>query len=236
MKIRCDNKMAKSLTRLMGSVGIGLASLVSDGCATYEDTTALGVGLEILGGRAIDPNLGRAFNAAAGGAYSAANNQAMVEAAPRINQNVNIYNNQSSSSQNYNAKGEITNIRSELDSERYGVKGLKLYATFNLFNGNGKEIAVCAYAFDENGSPLKDRDKDYRSINGQVSMSTKVNPKFMASTYTDVELFIPMHQLDIYEPGRYKISWKVKLIDLTNGNDVIAETGNICNMIYNHTY
>mgnify|MGYP001566809084 CR=1 FL=1 len=72
------------------ALGIGLASLVSDGCATYEDTTALGVGLEILGGRAIDPNLGRAFNAAAGGAYSAANNQAMVEAAPRINQTVNI--------------------------------------------------------------------------------------------------------------------------------------------------
>ena len=227
--------LRQKLARSGIALGIGLASLVSDGCATSEDTTALGVGLEILGGRAIDPNLGRAFNAAAGGAYSAANNQAMVEAAPQINQNVNVYN-QSSNPQNYNARGEITNIRAELDSERYGVKGLKLYTTFDLFNGDGKEIAVCAYAFDENGSPLKDRDKDYRSINGQVSMSTKVNPKFMASTYTEVELFIPMHQLDIYEPGRYKISWKVKLIDLTNGNDVIAETGNICNMIYNHTY
>ena len=72
----------------------------------------------------------------------------------------------------------------------------------------GKTGQVAAYFYFQEGKPLKDLDRNYRSSDGQVSVSEDFTPGYQGTLYNDFTMFIPYDQLHMNN-GEYDLKFEV---------------------------
>lgn len=95
-----------------------------------------------------------------------------------------------------------------------GVKGMRIHLRFDVNGCQGLDVKAVAYFYYKSGQALKDTNKAYRTVTGEVSVSQKLNLPYVNSHYNDLVIFMPYDELhmakghadlkfnvQIYEPG-----------------------------------
>ena len=102
----------------------------------------------------------------------------------------------------------IQNIWVDHNVHENGLKGIRIHVKFNVNNMKGKTGQVAAYFYFQEGKPLKDLDRNYRSSDGQVSVSEDFTPGYQGTLYNDFTMFIPYDQLHMNN-GEYDLKFEV---------------------------
>ena len=73
-----------------------------------------------------------------------------------------------------------------------------------------KQLSVCAYIYNADGTRLKDTNGYYRAKDGQVAASTKIKPKYDNTNFSNLSITIPVSELHP-RPGEngYYINFEV---------------------------
>ncbi|MCM1348482.1 MAG: WG repeat-containing protein [Firmicutes bacterium] len=78
-----------------------------------------------------------------------------------------------------------------------GRKGMRIHVKFHVANCQYEDGQCVAWFAFSDGTRLKDFDGSYKTIDGQVSTSTKFRPGYENTVYEDLQLFIPYTQLHL---------------------------------------
>ncbi len=100
----------------------------------------------------------------------------------------------------------------------YGTKGMMIHVNFDVVHALSHDLEVVAWFFHDNSksSKLIDRDRRYRTSDGQVSVGEPACPSYESSTYSDFKLFIPYNQLHLARrDSRYNLKFYVGVYDKT---------------------
>jgi hypothetical protein len=125
-------------------------------------------------------------------------------------------------------QAKITSVQQVHNVIRDGQKGLLIKLNFQVNNLQNQEVFLCAFFNWKNGTPLKAiPGSAYMDAAGYVYCSRRVIPNFQASTFTGVELFIPLAELNIQTPGKHNISFFVEIqYGPAQQSTTLASTGN----------
>jgi hypothetical protein len=109
----------------------------------------------------------------------------------------------------------------------YNVKqgsedGITIHLKFEMVGYQSHHCKTVTYFYYEDGTPIKDTDQQYRTIDGQVSRSEDFVPPYYDSVYNDFTLFMPNAQLDT-KPGKADLKFQIKLWDMDT-NSVLASS------------
>jgi hypothetical protein len=93
---------------------------------------------------------------------------------------------------------------------------LKITPIFTIENAKGLKCLAVAYFYQDNGIPLRDKNKLYYTVEGNVSGLTEFTPAYNVSLYdnseTGLTIILPYKELELTK-GFYKLKFKVILFD-----------------------
>ncbi len=92
------------------------------------------------------------------------------------------------------------------------ITGIKIGVEFDVSGMNNATGTCAAYFHFGNGAIVKDFNKSYYAINGQVSTSEKFTPIYDNSYYKSLELFIPYSELHM-NPGTYELYYIINVFN-----------------------
>ncbi len=100
-----------------------------------------------------------------------------------------------------------------------GVKGMRVHATFRVRYGLGVPSMMIAYFFydDEDNTPLKTDDGNYRDKKGGVSCHVNFTPAYDPAVYKDLQLFMPYEALNMESGENYDLKFYLALYDKEGG-------------------
>ncbi|HMJ25996.1 MAG TPA: hypothetical protein VK475_09220 [Pyrinomonadaceae bacterium] len=100
-----------------------------------------------------------------------------------------------------------------------GVKGMRVHATFRVRYGLGVPSMMIAYFYydDEDSTPLKSGDADYRDKKGNVSCHVNFTPAYDPAVYKDLQLFMPYEALNMESGEQYDLKFYLALYDKEGG-------------------
>jgi hypothetical protein len=100
-----------------------------------------------------------------------------------------------------------------------GVKGMRVHATFRVKYGLGVPSMMIAYFYydDEDNTPLKTDDADYRDKKGGVSCHVNFTPAYDPAVYKDLQLFMPYEALNMESGQTYDLKFYLALYDKEGG-------------------
>ena len=96
--------------------------------------------------------------------------------------------------------GRINRLWAEYDVFEGGQKGMRVHCNFDVNNWLDKPCEISAYFSFTNGTPLKDFNGAYCSVDGQVSTGIDVVPGYESANFGDLALFMPYDELHM-DPG-----------------------------------
>jgi len=91
----------------------------------------------------------------------------------------------------------ISKVRVERSVYQNKKKGIKIHAILVVKGLKRKKVAISGYFYYKSGKKLKDHDGKYKTNDGQIAVSKKVNPKHDSSRWDDLSLFMPYDQLHL---------------------------------------
>jgi|ERR1700686_437466 len=99
------------------------------------------------------------------------------------------------------------------------VKGMRVHAKFRVRYGKGVPSMLIAYFFydDEDNTPLKTDDPNYRDKKGGVSCHVNFTPAYDPALYEDLQLFMPYEALNMESGETYKLKFYLALYDKEGG-------------------
>ena len=98
------------------------------------------------------------------------------------------------------------------------VKGMRIHVNFKVDNLKGGRGSVNAYFYYANGNPLKDFNKSYRTIDGNVSVGREFQPGYVNTLYEDdFHIFMPYSELHM-SPGKHDLKFNVEIFERGAGN------------------
>ena len=112
--------------------------------------------------------------------------------------------------------GRILSVRVEHNQTVNRRNGIRIRATFEVDRYKGQPGIVCAYFYRKNGTPLKDRNYQYYSANGNVSVGGWFKPGYVNTIYRDYALFIPYSELHSGS-GRHDLKFMVQVFNRSTG-------------------
>lgn len=112
--------------------------------------------------------------------------------------------------------GRILNVRVEYNQTENRKKGMRIRATFEIDRYKGQPGIVCAYFYRENGTPLKDRNRQYHATDGNVAAGGWFRPGYVNTTYRDYAIFIPYSELHTGS-GRHDLKFMVQIFNRSTG-------------------
>jgi hypothetical protein len=100
-----------------------------------------------------------------------------------------------------------------------GVKGMRVHATFRVNYGLGVPSMMIAYFYydDEDSTPLKSGDANYRDQKGNVSCHVNFTPAYDPAIYKDLQLFMPYEALNMESGEQYDLKFYLALYDREGG-------------------
>ncbi|HOU13726.1 MAG TPA: S8 family serine peptidase [Anaerolineae bacterium] len=104
-----------------------------------------------------------------------------------------------------------------------GVKGMYIYATFDIQQFKGRAGTVLVEFFDRvSGKALRDKNGDYALETGEVAVWEGFSPAYETTQYTDFTLFMPYSELELGS-GEYQLSFEVTVLD-NAGGQILAQS------------
>ena len=100
--------------------------------------------------------------------------------------------------------------------------GMIFTSDFNLKNGLKQEFTMAIYFYTANGTPLKDSNKKFYSVNGHVAVFKKFTPAYANAVFNQFEIFMPYDELELEECGEQKLKYS---IGIWSGQKRIISTG-----------
>jgi hypothetical protein len=100
-----------------------------------------------------------------------------------------------------------------------GVKGMRVHAKFHVRYGKGIPSMMIAYFFydDEDNTPLKTDDPNFRDKKGGVSCHVNFTPAYDPAVYEDLTLFMPYEALNMESGETYDLKFYLALYDKAGG-------------------
>jgi hypothetical protein len=100
-----------------------------------------------------------------------------------------------------------------------GVKGMRVHAKFRVRYGKGVPSMMIAYFFydDEDNTPLKTDDPEFRDKKGGVSCHVNFTPAYDPAVYDDLTLFMPYEALNMESGEKYDLKFYLALYDKEGG-------------------
>ena len=100
-----------------------------------------------------------------------------------------------------------------------GVKGMRVHAKFRVRYGKGVPSMMIAYFFydDEDNTPLKTDDANFRDKKGGVSCHVNFTPAYDPAVYEDLTLFMPYEALNMESGEKYDLKFYLALYDKAGG-------------------
>jgi hypothetical protein len=100
-----------------------------------------------------------------------------------------------------------------------GVKGMRVHATFRVRYGLGVPSMMIAYFYydDEDSTPLKSGDAEYRDKKGNVAATANFTPAYDPAIYKDLQLFMPYEALNMESGEQYDLKFYLALYDKEGG-------------------
>ena len=100
-----------------------------------------------------------------------------------------------------------------------GVKGMRVHATFKVRYGKGVPSMMIAYFYydDEDNTPLKTDDANFRDKKGGVSCHVNFTPAYDPAVYEDLTLFMPYEALNMESGENYDLKFYLALYDKEGG-------------------
>jgi hypothetical protein len=96
-----------------------------------------------------------------------------------------------------------------------GRLGMRIHVSFKTINMKGMPSYLAIYFEKRDGTPIKTRNKNFASTDGQLALYKFLTPGYSPAVYDDVVLFLPYDEITL---GRGKFN-------LTMAVDVIYEKG-----------
>ncbi len=116
----------------------------------------------------------------------------------------------------------INNVWVENNVVKDEQRGMNIHVAFEIVGDKGRSHELVAYfchrnkgIFRDTELELMDKDGLYKLADGQVATGVKnlVCPAEEGNIWNDCRLFIPYKQLDLEEPGDYKLRFRTALFD-----------------------
>lgn len=95
------------------------------------------------------------------------------------------------------------------------VKGMRIHAKFRVKYGLDNPCRLIAYFRydDDEGTPLKSGDPNYRDAAGNVSASKNFTPAYDPAVYSDLQMFVPYAALNMESGDDYDLKFYLALYD-----------------------
>lgn len=93
-----------------------------------------------------------------------------------------------------------------------GVKGMLIHVKFSTHRMLRKSGNCNAYFHFENGTALKDYNRQYRATDGQVSVGDTFTPSYEDAVFNDFKLFLPYPELHL-SMGFYNLKFNVQIFE-----------------------
>ncbi|HKS29952.1 MAG TPA: hypothetical protein VJS44_19170 [Pyrinomonadaceae bacterium] len=94
-----------------------------------------------------------------------------------------------------------------------GRKGMRIHAKFTVRYGLDVPCRMIAYFYFADGRPLKSSDRNYTTVDGNVSASVRFTPAYDPAVYNDLQLFIPYEALNMEAGDEYDLKFYLGLYD-----------------------
>lgn len=111
---------------------------------------------------------------------------------------------------------ELESIRVEQNVVEDGVKGIRIYSNFSVYNLKGIQSDI-VFRIQKDGKWLQGSTADYKTTTGDLSARRYLKPDYSATVYDDLAAFLPYSEINL-SPGTY---------DLKLDADVILRDGTI---------
>ncbi len=104
----------------------------------------------------------------------------------------------------------IKRVWVDWDSTYENQKGIMIHNELRVENFQGKDVKLIAYFYHANGEKLMDLDGVCSTPDGQVAVEGSTGiANYQDSTFPDYRLFIPHNQIDVKEPGKHSLEFRV---------------------------
>ena len=113
--------------------------------------------------------------------------------------------------------GEIKDVTVEYNVYEDDIKGLKIHLKFSVKRMNGIKGRCVAYFYYEDGSPVKDKNSSYRTIDGQASSGKDFTPSYDNSTFNDLVIFMPYKELEA-KKGEHNMKFSCTIWEKSSDN------------------
>lgn len=117
-----------------------------------------------------------------------------------------------------NITGKFKNIDIQ-HTTKDGIKGIKVLADFTLNNMCGVDGQYAVYFYHTDGSKVLGNNKQYCTADGHVATSKSIKPRYVGSSYTAQELFIPYNEI-ITTKGKHNLMLHCVIWEFSNANAV----------------
>ena len=100
-----------------------------------------------------------------------------------------------------------------------GEKGMRVHANFKVRYGLNVPCMMIAYFYydDEDNTPLKSGDENYRDKKGNVAATVNFTPAYDPAVYNDLQLFVPYEALNMESGEKYNLKFYLALYDKEGG-------------------
>lgn len=88
-----------------------------------------------------------------------------------------------------------------------GRKGMRIHSHFFVHYAKSLQMSVNYYFYYNDNRVLRDTNKSYCSVDGQVSCSSKLNPGYERTEYSDLSVFMPYDELHLSR-GNYHLKFR----------------------------
>jgi len=93
-----------------------------------------------------------------------------------------------------------------------GEPGMQILVHFNINNRKGIQCRMSAYFYDANRNPLKDVNRRFKTVDGNVSVGSTFTPGFDKCWYNHYILYMPYSELDRPD-GSYNLGFDARIYD-----------------------
>ncbi|TCC99969.1 matrixin family metalloprotease [Pedobacter psychroterrae] len=91
--------------------------------------------------------------------------------------------------------GTLTNVSVAHNAVQNWKNGMRIIGSFRIINSVGRKCKFVAFFYAGNGTPLRDYNQQYSTLNGAVAVGLEIIPNNNSSVYNNQELFIPYEEL-----------------------------------------
>lgn len=102
------------------------------------------------------------------------------------------------------------NITTDFNVYKDQLKGMNVLLNFNINKAYQERHLVVVYFYKADGTPLKDSNKKFHTVTGNVAATRNITPGYERTVYKDLDIFIPYSELEL-SCGDYRLKYYVAI-------------------------